>query len=99
MYLTEIMRLAYIFRIDMECVRRTPCFHKKAGIPSDKDKNLTGFLHKIFQYQACGTSMETDEHRKNSERIVEYSPFKIHLSYGLSMDLEEKRGTLFRWRF
>ena len=55
----------------MECVRRTPRFHKKAGIPSDKDKNLTGFLHKIFQYQAWGTSMETDEHRKNSERIVE----------------------------
>ena len=81
------MRPAYIFRIDMECVRRTPRFHKKAGIPSDKDKNLTGFLHKIFQYQACGTSMETDEHRKNSEQIVEYSPFKIHLSYGLLTDL------------
>lgn len=48
----------------MECVRRTPRFHKKAGIPSDKDKNLTGFLHKIFQYQACGTSMETEEHRE-----------------------------------
>ena len=81
------MRLPYIFRIDMECVRRTPRFHKKAGIPSDKDKNLTGFLHKIFQYQACGTSMETDEHRKNSERIVEYSPFEIYLSYGLLTDL------------
>ena len=69
------MRPAYIFRIDMECVRRTPRFHKKAGIPSDKDKNLTGFLHKIFQYQAWGTSIETEEHRKNSERIVEHFLF------------------------
>ena len=85
----------------MECVRRTPRFHKKAGIPSDKDKNLTGFLHKIFQYQAWGTSIETEEHRKNSERIVEHFLFSENPLALWAFDgfIGGERGTLFRWRF